>query len=336
MNLDPPFKILWVESGRPVPRYAIRNFKLTNVMHAQFEQYLISEQEIEFEFMNHINLNTVPTSEKTNRFLELQKKWPHKQEYFWLGTTKRFFHLYDVMSYYNFTNVLHLETDCILLEPEAISKYFLSRNDFRMAYPLQAKGIGCASILLIKSTDVLGQFLDLVLEKWQLPNVDDMTLLGDFALRDEVLILPTWPNQADDVYFFDAQSIGKYFHGTDARNCRIPFSFRGIQDEREGSVFAEFIEEKLKWRCKSFAERISIRLEVGNQVKTLVNLHLHSKHISKSRFLMLLMLRLGFGPRTPVFWKLGFLDITVCRERFLSFCYRRILGRINFDEKNLR
>jgi len=336
MNSEPQFKIVWVESGRPIPHYAINNFKLNHLMHNKIEQYLVTEQDVELEFVNRIDLKIVPSSEKSDRFLEFQKEWPHKQEYFWLGTTKRFFHLYDVMSYYNLTNILHLETDCILLEPDAISKFFTIKEDVQMTYPLQATGIGCASILLVKSKDILGQFLDLILEKWQLPNVDDMTLLGDFALKCDLQTLPTWLTNTYDDYIYDAQSIGKYFHGTDARNCRIPFSNRGIQDDREGSIFPHLNKESVKWRCKMTGDRISIHVESATQLKKLVNLHLHSKHIFKSRFIMLLLLKLGFGPRIPIIWKLGLFDRFVFKERSLSFINRRILGKRDFNEKNLR
>ena len=336
MNVESQFKIIWIESGRPIPRYAINNFKLHNLMHNNIEQYLITEQDLELELVKKLDLRSVPTSEKTDRFIELQKSWPHKQEYFWLGTTRRFFHLYDVMSYYNLTNVLHLETDCILLEPDAISKFFTTGEDVQMTYPLQATGIGCASILLVKSKDILGQFLDLVLEKWQLPNVDDMTLLGDFASKNEIVTLPTWPTHTDDVYIYDAQSIGKYFQGTDARNCRIPFSNRGIEDEREGSIFPYLNQGKVNWRCEKTADRISIHLVSGTKVNKLVNLHLHSKHIFKSRYLMLLSLRIGFGARIPILWELGLFDRFVFKERSLSFVNRRILRKRDFNEKNLR
>ena len=120
---------------------------------------------------------------------------PHKQQYFWLGTTSRFFHLYDAMKFYELENVLHLETDSVLLDEKPIRDFFQEENNYDLAYPLQAIGIGCASILLVRNHESLSKFLDFVLSNWTRNGVDDMTLLGEFSTRKEVLVLPTWPNR---------------------------------------------------------------------------------------------------------------------------------------------
>ena len=47
MNLE--FNIIWVEAGRPVPKYAINNFNLTNKLHPKISKYLVTDSKDTFK-----------------------------------------------------------------------------------------------------------------------------------------------------------------------------------------------------------------------------------------------------------------------------------------------
>jgi hypothetical protein len=329
-------KIVWVEVGRPLPKYAIRNFQLIHRMHQDVEQTLVSDRSTKLHFLEVYNKSEIPRSSKSEEFAQIEKKWPFKQEYFWLGTTKRFFYLYDLMLHLELKNVVHLETDCILLETIPIRSFFESRNKNLMAYPLQASEIGCASILLIKSHQILGEFLDLVIADWNKNGEDDMSLLGKFSKNERVTCLPTWSNKESDTFMYDAQSIGKYFLGTDARNCRFPFAQRGKVDLRSGSIFNDLENTEYSWKILYLRPRIRVVLKSDGATATLVNIHVHSKHILLSIQLMLFLIRFGFKRRNSLIWKLGLFDWRVFLERAVSWFNRRILRRNPFEEKIFR
>ena len=326
---------MWVEVGRPIPRYAKNNFKLTSKLYSNITQYLVSDSRASSDNQIVIDISKMERSEETRQFEEMKKVWPHKQEYFWHGTTARFFYLYDAMRTNQLKNVIHLETDCILLQPDAVSK-LISDARVDLAFPLQANGIGCASILYIRNPEILQRFLHHILNNWNRDNVDDMVLLGEFSRETGVRVLPTQIENLDSSsgFIFDAQSIGKYFIGTDARNCRVPFSFRGELDFREGSIANLLKQGSLRFKSTLGKELIEIWVK-DSRIK-LANIHIHSKAITPYVFLMSMKLRIGFGIKTPIIWKLGHFDKYVFLERSVSFWARRIRRDKNFKERILR
>jgi hypothetical protein len=330
------FNVAWVEVGRPIGKYARNNMRIMGKMFPNLKQYLISDSTMAINSATVIDTRYVPHSNRTKEFLAKEKTWPHRQQYFWLGTTSRFFHLYDAMKFYGLENVLHLETDSVLLDETPIRGFFQVENDYDLAYPLQASGIGCASILLVKNHEGLSKFLDFVLANWTRNGVDDMSLLGEFSMRKEVRVLPTWPDKTEGDYFYDAQSVGKYYLGTDARNCRLPFSKRGIIDQRQGAIFPMLLNSENIWRIRHNYSQPSIQLKNGSHFYSLVNIHIHSKHIPKHPRALTFFLNLGFGPRIPLVWRIGLFDRNVFAERLMSFISRRLLRRRNFQERIFR
>lgn len=333
--MNSSLKIMWVEVGRPIPRYAKNNFKLMSKLHSNITQYLITDSRAPMASQIIIDISKIERSEETRRFEEMKKVWPHKQEYFWHGTTARFFYLYDAMRTNQLKNVIHLETDCILLQPDAMFNLISdTRVDF--AFPLQANGIGCASILYARNPEILQRFLHHILNNWNRDNVDDMVLLGEFSREIGVKVLPTQIENLDSSpgFIFDAGSIGKYFIGTDARNRRVPFSARGELDFREGSITNLLKQDNLRFESTLKKESIEIRIRKSRIM--LANIHIHSKAISSYVFLMNIKFRIGFGIKLPIFWKLGHFDKNVFLERLVSFWARRIRRQKNVKERIFR
>jgi hypothetical protein len=333
MNLN--LNLVWVEVGRPVPRYAMENFSLTRKLHSDIQQYLVTDSLKSFENQLVIKTSQLEKSQETKQFENIQKVWRHKQEYFWQGTTARFFYLHDAMLLFGLEGIVHLETDCVLLQTDAITT-LIDTPWIELAYPLQARGIGCASILYIKNHEGLRKFLHYILENWTRTDVDDMVLLGEYSVNSGVKILPTKIEMHDSSqeFIFDAVSVGKYFMGTDARTSRLPFATRKKVDLRDGS--ATKLLENGFLRFNSNLSHQSIEVTVTDSRTKLANIHIHSKAISSSIFRMNLRLKIAFGIKLSLMWKIGRFDKIVFLERLASYWFRRVKREVNFEERNYR
>jgi hypothetical protein len=165
-----------------------------------------------------------------------------------------------------------------------------------------------------------------------------MVLLGEFSTRRNVLELPTqiYGTGSRNEYLFDAQSVGKYFLGTDARNCRLPFARRGLGDGRKGSMTSDLSRNDLQWRTTVNGTKLEVSVDGSGRSFKYANLHIHSKFISRYFNIMRWTFRLSFTRKRKILWKMGLFDFTVLLERSVSFVARRILRRKNFNEKNYR
>lgn len=251
------------------------------------------------------------------------------QREFWLGTSFRFMALLEYMESGQCSSILHLESDSVLLNQEAISDLFLD-GSWDLAYPLQADGIGCASILVIRDVLALRKFCEFINKEIAIEFVDDMTLLGRYAKSsNSVKVLPSSFNSGFP-YVFDAQSIGRYFLGSDARNMRMPFSRRGLVDERTGSIGN--LLPKLDCNVTYRASK-EVVLKCNNNQNIVANLHLHSKRIPRSPKKLYNMLRSSLIMRDKWIWKIGLFDHLVFIERSFDFlgkhvsCLRFLKGK---------
>lgn len=331
--------LVWVETGRPVPQYARRNFTLTKRLHPQLKQILVSDSLKRISNVEQVNTSSLIQSVYTKEFYQLKRDWSYKQKYFWLGTTSRFFFLYDFLISSNYEVALHLETDSVLLRSEII-KDLADLSSKKIAYPSQAQNIGCASFFWVGDVSALAEFLEYTLENWEKQSTDDMTLLGSFSSKfaSRTLLLPTSTKSENQsgIGIFDAQSVGKFYLGTDARNCRIPFAKRGVRDPRPGSITDEFGSEELNWQLQIVDNEIQILSRFRGLSNYLNNIHIHSKQIPSTPARLLQICRRGFSRNRRVFWKIGRFDFKVFQERLHSFIARRIFLRKNFVEKIYR
>jgi predicted RecB family nuclease len=107
-------------------------------------------------------------------------------------------------------------------------------------------------------------------------------------------------------------------------------------EHQEGSIYENIDSLNYYWITKSLNKKISIELEMENKKARLINLHLHSKHISKSILIMKIIIKLGFSENKSFIWKAGLFDWLVFFERTVSFCNRKILRNNKYEEKILR
>ena len=317
-------KLLWIEWGRPLPKYLKNNVFLHRRLFPEIPQVLISDQKnvsskLKSNASNY-RISEIPKSPLTLKFDELTAKIdiPYGQRNFWVGTIRRFFLIYDFMSWQNLSKVLHLESDNVLLDANLLEKTLASING-GLAYPRQSKSEGCASIFYVSDINMLREFLEFICIEWSKGFITDMQLLGKFMKvntgASELNSLPRGP------FIFDPGSYGKYFIGSDARNFRIPLRRRAVVTEDKTSLL-----EQMK-RIQIVADRSGRLVKVYvNDNSKLLNVHIHSKQIPKKPHQFETLVRKSMGRRKTWLWHQGTIDWLVVTERFLSKL-SRLVGR---------
>ena len=320
MHLQPP--LVFVETGRKPSKYLVNNLRIHTELFPNRKIVLIVSDQYK-RYVNNRNIEVIseeslPASTILGEFEALNKQWSGLQKNYWSNTTKRFFILDRYMKSQKFDKIIHLESDCVLLDDSEIQKEF-QIGDWGMRFPKQHIKYGCASLLLINKANVFDSFLKYILENWERGEITDMDLLGEFVdFKKGAAYLPS-ADLLNSNSIYDGVSIGRYFLGSDARNCRLPFSGRGLKDDAEGAL--KIVSPK-------------IELSPGNTIiyrdtyipdLELKSIHIHSKRIPKNyRLLVKMILNDSKSKRSRV-WRLGAFDNLVFLERLISFIYRRIL-----------
>jgi hypothetical protein len=325
------YPLIWVEIGRPIPRYLTRNAKLHASLYPNLTQYLITENLIcIFKGDRFEQLDFIAETDLLHSFLQVRKTFDSPQKSFWINTTSRFFYLHAATSQMDLSRYLHMESDVVLLNSRAIDARFRNLMDSRLSYPLETPRLGCASIFVVRDQGTLKQFLNFSLDNWQEISTTDMTLLGDFAnnFSNLVEVLPTWPRGVnnDSSHFFDAGTIGKFYLGSDARNHTSPFSRRGVKQNSTDFVPDLLHLNPTRWRVEESYENVGnaagLSLKIGEN--ELVNLHIHSKKIPSKPLKLSSDLRNGFLSPQSEAWRRGRLDQIVLLERISGNIKRRL------------
>lgn len=313
--------LVWIEVGRKLPPHLIANMHLHQELLPSCQQVLLTDQtptKRAISTLKSLGVSVIKIDSPNDYFSKKIRRSTSQLE-FWINTTYRFIVLEEFMRSKKVSQVIHQESDNVILERDPLDQLFETPG-WGLAYPLQAKEIGCASIFLVKELTTLIKFNTFVKNSWENVDQDDMKLLGEFSARKDVKILPSIP---EFEYIFDAQTYGRFLLGTDARNNRNPFSKRGISDSREGSIDpgSEGITFELS------KERTTLLVFRNSKVSKLVNIHIHSKRIPASRAALNRMIShdiKSMGTRT---WVIGRIDLRVFSERLISWILRRILRK---------
>ena len=319
MNHHAP--LVWIEVGRKLPPHLIANMRLHQELLPSCQQVLLTDQTPTKRVnsrLKSLGVSVIKIDSPSDYFSKKIRRSTSQLE-FWINTTYRFIVLEEFMRSKKVSQVIHQESDNVILERDPLDQLF-EIPGWGLAYPLQAKEIGCASIFLVKELTTLIKFNTFVKNSWEKVDQDDMKLLGEFSSRKYVKILPSIP---EFEYIFDAQTYGRFLLGTDARNNRNPFSKRGISDSREGSIDpgSEGITFELS------KETTTLLVFRNSKVSKLVNIHIHSKRIPASRAALNRMIShdiKSMGTRT---WVIGRIDLRVFSERLISWILRRILRK---------
>jgi hypothetical protein len=312
--------IVWIELGRKIPPHLRANIELHKSMFPHLEQILITDQKVPSKLNK---LCKVINSGELQSFiskdeLESSINRSTQQRDFWINTTRRFLFLEAFVKKSGILELVHLESDNVLLDLTSLDSVF-DGSGWGLAYPMQAKGIGCASILFLNGLETIHEFNTLAINSWNEKDQDDMKLLGLFAQNSRVRVLNSFPEAK---FVFDPQTFGRYLLGTDARNMRLPFSRRGIQDERMGALD---VSGEISFTYNETNRTIMVkRKEAESQ---LANIHIHSKRVPKSPVRLFGMIAEDIERMPSNNWSRGPLDLRVFIERLASWAFRTFLRR---------
>ena len=314
--------LVWTEIGRMPGAYVMNAITIHRELFPDIPRYLVVSEEFAAKVSN--DLCTVVTeedllgSENAKKFEVLGKNWSYKDISYWQNTTRRFFILENFMNSLNFEKIIHLESDCILLEANYIFKLFI-QDSWGLKYTMQDDLIACASIFLVNQKSSLSSFNEFILQKWLTKDITDMKLLHDFILNNsQATYLPSGSDNIEEIVF-DAGTIGRYFLGGDSRNNLIPFSTRGLLPS--GSGFFDPTPYRIKINQKKV---ILESIDDSSKALLLGCVHVHSKKIPRSSRKFFKMLVRESGGSRGKLWQIGRLDFTVLAERVVSKLFRVI------------
>lgn len=310
--------IVWIELGRRLPPHLQANIQLHKAMHPHLEQILITDQKVPRKLR------------KVCKIIQSEELLPHivedvlesninrstQQREFWVNTTRRFLFLEGFVKQSGVSQLVHLESDNVVLISSVLDSVF-DDSGWGMAYPMQANGVGCASILFVNGIEKLQEFNELVIKFWNEKDQDDMRLLGLFCSSPRVRVLNSFP---ETDFVFDPQTFGRFLLGTDARNMRFPFARRGIQDSRLGAID---ISRSITFKCNEEIRRVFVKSQFKES--QLANIHIHSKRVPRSPSRLFRMIARDIENMDTKNWYRGELDWWVFLERSLSWLSRNML-----------
>ena len=327
MREKPP--IIWIEADRLPARYFLNSINIHQELFPNRRKIVVTNSRFAREYRKYpveiIEIESVKPSNLTIKFESISKKWTHNRQQliYWKNTTKRFFHLYDALLSLAMRSCIHLESDNILFDISYLDS--ILRSGFnKISYPKQADGVGCASVLLIGNLNAFSEFLKYICANWQKIDSTDMTLLGEFEVKNKLAeYLPSGDKEElHEQVLFDAGTIGHYFLGGEARNYRFPSSRRGLIDRSKGSFSPQYFKI-----CLDKYGKPILKNNINNKILKLQNVHVHSKRIPNSTLRLIHLLEKESSTSRNLFWRTGKLDLLVSFERFFSFTNRKILQR---------
>jgi len=226
---------------KKLPKYVIENLKYLKRTFPKNIITLISENSQNLTKAKELGVNVYQCTDfysvAPKEYLQKAPDLKFRGGY-WYLTFARFFALNEYCEEFNRSNILHLESDVLLMENFPFDKFSKING---LGFPLVNQGYAAASILFIRNHSAISILCDFTKERiYANPELTDMYILGssDLAERVEVTYLPTafggekhfqnWVSQIDrenlciDVSefggIFDGISWGQYLAGEDPRN----------------------------------------------------------------------------------------------------------------------
>ena len=328
--LNPSVPLVFVETGRRPSRYLVNNLQIARNRFPNRKIVLILSKEylreIDIADVEKVAEEEIIKNSMLLKFESIQKNWSGLQKNYWTNTTKRFFILGMYMEENRIEQVVHLESDCILLNEKWIDEEFKDPS-WGIKYPKQHHRYGCASVLIVNKLEIFNNFLQFIIENWNRGEITDMNLLGEFTESEmQASFLPSGDLiNGSSKHIYDGVSIGQYFLGTDARNQRLPCSARGRRDSNPGAIALN------NPRIQLNSLGVLVDKDVDSIELELVNIHMHSKRIPKTYKALEKMILSDSRGRVNLLWRLGVFDKLIFAERLVSFLNRRILRKKHFE-----
>ena len=247
------------------------------------EVYFCSQNNQGFSNVNFINIEDIK-SELTMATVDLNiyKDTNYDAIYnnLWINSLLRIFYINDFLEFTGLNQLVHFDSDVIIYKPfNEISKVF--KNDQLNITKLDNERLifgysfiqGQEAILNICKK--IFTFLENNNSNFKINPLNEMQILGAIKQEDSTLfnILPDLPYFGTE-NIFDPASYGQYLGGTHQEPKKWYKKKRAILDH---SVGKEISAKRIKVNFESSAPSVSF-----NQEKyELVNLHIHSKNLSK-------------------------------------------------------
>lgn len=248
-----------------------------------------------------VPLEIIPyNKEYDNYFRYLSTQLTSFRNNFWMYTTSRFFYLYEFIQSFQLTNVFHLENDIMLFEDLSLiyrdviqkSENYNTKIHVIKDHPSRV----VPSLMFMSSADVLSPFINYILQYGQSykdgnPFLNDMQLLANYP---NIIELPFTMQNNTSKYIFDGAAIGQYMGGVDPKNLKNANTETSLYNNpskgfiNETSLFKpntiEIINKSVVLSDVKFPIHIPYALSKEDQKETLnlkqiVNLHIHSKHL---------------------------------------------------------
>lgn len=326
-SIQVPF--VWTEIGRKPGKYVLNAIKINAELFPNQPRFLIISKEfagnIKFSECEIIYEENLASTENSMQFKNTPKNWSWSQTNYWTNTTRRFFVLEQFLKSFEFKQLIHLESDTVLLDKKYIDDLFKD-SSWGIKYTKQDSNTGCASVFLVNSIENLVELNRFILENWQKPSSTDMTLLSDYRnLKSTNSFLPSG-DLIDANIVFDAGTIGRFYLGGDARNNRIPFSTRGLLPNT-----AQFFNPS-GYRAESNGRDVKL-IDSNGKSLSLACVHIHSKRVPRNVSLLIKSIVNESNSKRNILWKLGTIDFGVIRERIKSFLQRRLLRNKTADPR---
>ena len=330
MMSNPSVPLVFVETGRRPSKYLVNNLQIARNRFPNRKIVLILSKEylreVDIADIEKVAEDEIIKNSMLLKFESIQKNWSGLQKNYWTNTTKRFFILGMYMEENRIEQVVHLESDCILLNEKWIDEEFKDPS-WGIKYPKQHHRYGCASVLIVNKLEIFNNFLQFIIENWSRGEITDMNLLGEFTESEmQASFLPSGDLiNGSSKHIYDGVSIGQYFLGTDARNQRLPCSARGRRDSNPGAIALN--NPRIQLNSLGFF----VYKDVDSLELELVNIHMHSKRIPKTYKALEKMILSDSRGRVNLLWRLGVFDKLIFAERLVSFLNRRILRKKHFE-----
>ena len=276
--------------NKKLPKYVIENIKYLKRTFPKNVITLISDNSKNLTKVKDLGANiyhcTDFYSSAPKEYLEKAPDLKFRGGY-WFLTFARFYALDEYCAKFKRNNILHLESDVLLMANFPFDKF---SNMNGLAFPLVNQGYAAASILFIKDSLAISTLCDFTKERISAnPELTDMYILGskDLAQRVEVTYLPTafggannfqnWVSQIDrdnlsiDISkfggIFDGISWGQFLAGEDPRNH---YGIRKLY--RNQTAHSVAIDS-----FKIFFSNNQLHVSSESEIYKIYSLHIHSK-----------------------------------------------------------
>jgi hypothetical protein len=344
--------IVLVELGRHIPKFVKNNLKYLTRSFPQNRIILLTDQNLKEDNFQIIHTSELQSSDSLKEFDKLPKQFgSNLQRNYWLSTTRRFFYLEMLMTQLETSELIHIESDILILDTKALLKE--ASQTFELAYSMQSRELGCAGIFIVKSKKHLRHFLEFTNDNWSSPDTTDMTLLANWRAlprnSGKIRVLNPIPKQLknenellEEVLNFDPGDFGIYFFGNDARHNRWPIR-KKHQIANPGSFsMLKFSKNRMQGKlCKSKDGFLCLELKANNHLICLNTIHMHSKSMPTSILQLRLMITLRnlshkIIPTNYIIFPFLSIDYRVLGERAISFFARKRLSPHKYMDFRLR